>query len=147
MFYIISVAIFSILVILYFCYGRSEGLFIVLFVSLFLAIPAFYPAQAVTGGFIDDYSQGQRTGYIIKLSNSGLIWKTWDGAMQLGTGNISSLQQPFKFSIVDDALVQSIKSAIDGGVRVRLTYQQYFIPNWRKGDTGYIITKIEELNQ
>src|SRR3990167_3005918 len=35
-------------------------------------------------GWVNDYSEGERTGDVFKFSQKGLIWKSWEGELYLG---------------------------------------------------------------
>jgi len=124
-------------------YGDTADAFMGTIFTILISVMLFLPVQMVTGGLIDDYSYGTRTGYITKLSESGVIWKTWDGELQLGSGTMASLQKPFSFSVTDEDIQKSIMTVIDEGSRVTLTYKQWFILNYKQGKTSYIVTDIE----
>ena len=67
------------------------GPFVASLLCIFL-IPA-------TGGMLSGYSEGIREGYITKFSEKGIIWKTYEAQIQIGTGELAALQAPFAFSI------------------------------------------------
>ena len=96
----------------------------------------------LTGGLLPEFSQGYRDGYLTKLSRSGIIFKTYDGEMQVGTGAISALQEPFRFSVPDSEAREMVIEYAAQGTRVRLFYSQYLIGNLREGATRYIVHKV-----
>lgn len=99
---------------------------------------------AVTAYFIfvyyATYSEGVRAGELIKVSNKGVIFKTWEGEISQGISGA----QIFSFSVLD-----SNKEVIDDlqtmqGQYVKVTYIERYktFPWW--GDTKYFVTKVEK---
>ncbi|HLC78628.1 MAG TPA: hypothetical protein VJH92_05890 [Candidatus Nanoarchaeia archaeon] len=103
-------------------------------------------------GFYIPYSEGERVGTIVKLSNKGLIWKTWEGEMVVRRGYIS-YGDFWRFSIDNndpqkDELVSDVWDAFNNGYTVQISYEQKAgIHVWR-GKTAYLIkeVKIVEYN-
>jgi hypothetical protein len=98
------------------------------------------PLIAVTGGLYRGYSEGYREGFITKMSNRGVIFKTYEGEMQLGAGEQSSLQEPFKFSVSDPDMAEFVEGYL--GERVRVKYIQWLIQPYQEGESGYDIVEI-----
>ena len=111
----------------------------------FSCLAIFLPTQMMTGGFMPEYSSGHRDGYITKLSRKGVIWKTYEGQMQVGTGNQASLQGLYDYSVVDPELVEELDKHAADGTRVRLYYNQYLIKNLREGESAAIVYRVEIL--
>jgi hypothetical protein len=86
------------------------------------------------------YSQGERAGYVQKISKKGWICKTWEG--ELAMANLpGTMPQIFQFSIRDDAVAQQLTSL--AGQRVTLHYEQHRgIPTSCFGETEYFITQV-----
>jgi len=146
----IALIIYVLLVIVFVAWlvKVTEDIFIGMVIGTLLSVLGLMPLVIVinfTGGLIDDYSSGSRSGYITKLSESGIFVKTWDGEMQVGTGNLAALQEPFQFSVPNQLMRDVLNSAANDGTRVRLTYRQYFIANYYEGGTSYIITAVDSL--
>lgn len=80
------------------------------------------------------YSEGQRSGTIVKFSNKGFVCKTHEGIMNLGglttDANGAAVANTWEFSIVDEALVPKIVEAMDAHRPVTLVYQQWM---WAPG--------------
>lgn len=100
----------------------------------------------------ENYSVGERIGVITQFSNSGLIWKSWEGHLNVTqTGMNSSV--PFDFSIDNDAepigIVKTLDSAAQYGWKVKLVYHEVSGWNvWRnRGNTDHFITKVEVLEK
>jgi len=86
------------------------------------------------------YSEGTRTGELIKFSHKGYVFKTWEGELSQGlSGN-----KIFTFSILDskEATIQKLKSL--EGKYVKVTYVERYktFPWW--GDTKYFVTDATE---
>lgn len=96
----------------------------------------------LTTGLQPGYSEGERSGYINKLSVKGIIWKTHEGELQLGAGEAASLQPPFAFSVVDPDVLASVKAAQASGARVSVTYRQWLVMPFRVGESGYEVTQL-----
>jgi hypothetical protein len=99
---------------------------------------------ASTGGLYDGYSEGYREGFVTKISHKGLIWKTWEGQMQVGVGELAALQEPFKFSMRDTEVIKLVQS-LAGDQRVKLHYTEWLIMPFKIGDSGYEIVKVEKI--
>lgn len=100
----------------------------------------------------ENYSNGERIGLMTKFSDRGLVWKSWEGHLNLTqTGMNSSV--PFDFSIDNDnepnALVATIDSAAREGWKVRLVYHEVAGYNWfnNRGDTDYFVTECEVIDK
>ena len=103
------------------------------------------PVGGLTGGLMPTYSVGSRDGYVTKLSRKGIVFKTYEGELQVGTGNMAALQEPFSYSIADPELTQPLSNYASNGTRIRLRYREYLIPNWREGSSRHIVTSVEVL--
>ena len=89
------------------------------------------------------YSDGERAGYVQKLSKKGWICKTWEGELALVSlpGTIS---EKFAFTVRDDAVAEEINRNV--GNRVSLTYEQHVgLPTTCFGDTHYFVTGIAKV--
>ena len=111
-----------------------------------LVVAAIFAFPTVIGlkfeGLLPGYSTGARTGYVTKLSQKGIIFKTWEGEMQLGVGQMASLQEPYKFSIRDPELLEQLQTVAGKNKRVTLSYREWLIQPMRYGDTTYEITGV-----
>lgn len=93
--------------------------------------------------YYSHFSKGFRAGELIKISNKGVIFKTWEGEISQGV----SESQRFEFSI-EDKQTEVIEKMIKlQGHQVSLTYIERFGTFPWLGDTKYFITKVESVNQ
>ena len=91
------------------------------------------------------YSDGERAGYVQKLSRKGWICKTWEGEIAMVTMP-GAIPDKFEFSVRDDAVAQRINAL--AGKRVVLHYRQYkFIPTSCFGETEYFIEAVREVQE
>jgi len=85
------------------------------------------------------YSEGVRAGELVKFSNKGVIFKTWEGEISQGV----SEAQIFKFS-VEDGETQVIEDLNKyQGRLVKLSYFERYKSIFWLGDTSYFVTKVE----
>ncbi|MFL0108091.1 6-phosphogluconate dehydrogenase [Tenacibaculum maritimum] len=86
------------------------------------------------------YSEGVRSGELIKISYKGVAVKTWEGEISQGISGA----QIFAFS-VEDKKKQVIKDLEKfQGRYVKVTYKERFGTFFWLGDTKYFVTKVEE---
>ncbi|MCF8408111.1 MAG: hypothetical protein K9G36_03985 [Crocinitomicaceae bacterium] len=100
----------------------------------------------------ENYSNGERIGVITQFSETGLIWKSWEGHLNVTqTGMNSSV--PFDFSIDNDnpdqKVIKMLDSAAQHGWKVKLVYHETAGKNWfsNRGETNHFITKVEVLEK
>lgn len=86
----------------------------------------------VVPGCAPNYSNGSRVGVVTKLSEKGLMFKSWEGEMNMGgmrqssdsDGHTTIVANVFTFN-VDPKIVSEVKAAMDSGQRVELIYRQW----------------------
>ncbi len=89
------------------------------------------------------FSQGERVGYIQKLSKSGWVCKTWEGEMAMVTMP-GAIPDKFLFTIRDEAVAKRINQV--AGKRVALVYEQHKgLPTSCFGDTEYFIVDAKMI--
>jgi hypothetical protein len=89
------------------------------------------------------YSEGERAGYVQKLSKKGFLCKTWEGEMAMVTmpGTVS---EKFLFTVPSDAIAAKLNLSV--GKRMALHYQQHkWIPSSCFGDTEYFVTDVRVM--
>jgi hypothetical protein len=89
------------------------------------------------------YSEGERAGYVQKLSKKGWLCKTWEGEIAMVTMP-GAIPEKFEFTVPDDAMAEKINAL--AGQRVVLAYQQHkFIPSSCFGETEYFVRELRAL--
>lgn len=75
-----------------------------------------------------NYSNGERVGVVTKLSEKGLIWKSYEGEMLMALpAEVAGTTQPEKFEFnVSPEAVEKVQTAMKSGKRVTLVYRQWF---------------------
>lgn len=99
---------------------------------------------ACIGGCYRGISEGDRSGYVVKLSHKGMWWKSWEGSMHLAGGNAGgggSGSDTWDFSVRDDGMAATIQEHGRKGDRVTLHYIQWWSNPWTI-DTVYEVTGI-----
>ena len=92
-----------------------------------------------------NYSEGDRAGYVQKLSKKGWLCKTWEGELALVTMP-GAIPEKFIFTVPDDAAAGRINAL--AGERVVLQYQQHkFIPSSCFGDTEYFVVDVTKVRE
>ncbi|MEM1123610.1 MAG: hypothetical protein AAGJ18_24445, partial [Bacteroidota bacterium] len=91
-----------------------------------------------------NYSVGSRAGELIKISEKGVVFKTYEGQLSLGgltmtnTGSDANIGNVWEFSVTDKAVFEQMDQL--RGKKVILTYKEkYRTLPWR-GDTKYLVT-------
>ena len=89
------------------------------------------------------YSEGERAGFMQKLSSKGWICKTWEGELSL-VALPGAAPEKFIFTVRDDAVAAKINQHV--GQRVALTYEQHKgLPTSCFGETEYFVNDVRLL--
>ncbi len=102
--------------------------------------------------YFGKFSEGYRSGKVMKVSKRGVIFKTWEGQMDLQTfgavrDNKNMVTETFKFSVEDDPqLIKELEDAALAGERVNLHYYERYIKVPWRGDTKVFVNGIERPN-
>ena len=90
-----------------------------------------------------NYSEGERAGYVQKLSKKGWVCKTWEGELALVTMP-GTVGEKFFFTVRNDAVAEQINRSI--GRRVALVYDEHVgIPTSCFGDTRYYVSAVKVI--
>lgn len=115
-------------------------------------IIALASASVMLTSCSENYSNGERIGVITQFSETGLIFKSWEGHLNVTqTGMNSSV--PFDFSIDNDKpdqnVINTLDSAAQHGWKVKLVYHEVAGFNWFKnrGLTDHFISDVEVLEK
>ena len=86
------------------------------------------------------YSEGTRSGELIKFSRKGVITKTWEGEISQGISGA----QIFSFSVLDknEEVIKGLQKY--EGNYVKLTYVERYSTFFFWGDSKYFITEVEQ---
>ncbi len=110
---------------------------------LLILVPALAVSAWVWTTLHVAYSNGERAGYVQKISRKGWVCKTWEG--ELAINNIpGAVPQIFFFSVPDDSVARQIENA--AGQRVALSYEQHKgVPSKCFGETEYFVTGVRRI--
>lgn len=86
------------------------------------------------------FSEGVRSGELIKISHKGFLIKTWEGEMSQGISGA----QIFSFSVMDneEETIQALKDL--QGKYVKIEYVERYKTFFWWGDTRYFVTKVTQ---
>lgn len=112
---------------------------IVFYLTLFLVLGTVAYVAFI---YYVPYSEGVRSGELIKISNKGYIVKTWEGEISQGISGA----QIFQFSVEGgkNEIIQQLKEL--QGKYVKVEYIERYKTFFWWGDTRYYITKVEREN-
>jgi hypothetical protein len=84
------------------------------------------------------YSEGERVGYVQKLSRKGWLCKTWEGELAMVTMP-GAIPEKFYFSVRTDEVAARLNKSM--GKRVGLKYSQHLgVPTRCFGETEYYVS-------
>jgi hypothetical protein len=97
------------------------------------------------------YDEGVRAGNVLRISKKGMLFKTYEGQLNLQTfgalKGANPIMESFDFSVEsdEDQILKDLEAVALSGERVNLHYvKRYATFPWR-GDTKYFITKVERV--
>lgn len=114
---------------------KVKEFFLKILIGLLLAFAAFY-----TFIYFVPYSEGTRSGELIKFSRKGVVFKTWEGELSQGISGA----QIFYFSVArgNTNIIQELERL--QGKYVKLSYLERYKSVFFWGDSQYFITDIRE---
>lgn len=90
------------------------------------------------------YSKGYRAGLLQKISEKGMLFKTYEGEMVLSSvesnSNVAIASEKFIFSVSDDAVAKTMEQIQGNHVVVHYMEKSGILP-WR-GDSRYIVDSV-----
>lgn len=95
----------------------------------------------------ENYSNGERIGLVTQFSKRGMIWKTYEGHLNITQTGMNSADG-FDFSIdgskEEPQIVALLDSAASYGWKVKMIYHQTFGKNWfgARGETNYFVDSV-----
>lgn len=110
--------------------------FLTILISVIVIVTAIYLSFI----YFATFSEGVRSGELIKISKKGVLIKTWEGEISQGISGA----QIFSFSVEDkykDVIIDLEKYQ---GRYVKLHYIERYKTLFWLGDSKYFITKVTE---
>ena len=109
----------------------------------------------VIGGFCflywGTYEDGVMAGKVLRISEKGVMFKTFEGKINLETfgalKGTSPIAESFDFSVEksEQDLIKELETVALSGERVNLYFVKRYITFPWRGDTKYFATRIERL--
>jgi len=103
----------------------------------------------LTLSYFGIYDEGVRAGNVVRISKKGVVFKTYEGQLNLQSFGAIKGQSPFvetfEFSVEksNPTIISELESVALSGERVNLHYiKRYMKFPWR-GETKYFITEVE----
>ena len=91
------------------------------------------------------YSDGDRVGWMQKLSRKGVVCKTWEGELAM-VSMPGTLPEMFTFTVRDERVAERINAVL--GKRVALKYEEHMgLPSSCFGETRYFVTAVQVVDQ
>ncbi|MDH2919022.1 MAG: hypothetical protein PXX73_07505 [Sideroxydans sp.] len=119
--------------------AKRTALYLIAVVAIAIALFALYISIALHWS----YSEGERAGFVQKLSKKGWLCKTWEGELAL-VSLPGAAPEKFIFTVRDDAVAERINKQV--GTRVALVYAQHKgLPTSCFGDTDYFVEDIKTI--
>ncbi|KQV88417.1 MULTISPECIES: hypothetical protein [unclassified Roseateles] len=111
------------------------------FVALLLLVAAWFAFA-----WRWSYSDGERAGWVQKLSRKGWVCKTWEGEQALVSLPGTASVEKFYFTVHDEAAAQAINKLM--GRRVNLHYEEKVgLPGSCFGETRYFVTGVTLVDE
>jgi len=86
------------------------------------------------------YSEGIRSGELIKISHKGVLIKTWEGEISQGISGA----QIFSFSVIKDDVIAKLKE--HQGDYVKVTYIERYRTFFWLGDSNILSLQLKKRN-
>lgn len=97
------------------------------------------------------YEDGVMAGKILRVSEKGVLFKTYEGKINLETfgalKDASPIAESFDFSVEknDENLIKELETVALSGERVNLYFVKRYVAFPWRGETRYFATRIERL--
>lgn len=123
--------------------GRFMRIALTVILVLGIGIFAFY--------YWGVYDEGVRAGTVLRVSKKGIVFKTYEGQLNLETfgalRGASPIAEAFDFSVEGDntGVIQDLQQVALTGERVNLHYKKRYLTFPWRGDTKYFITRVERV--
>lgn len=100
----------------------------------------------------ENYSNGERIGFITKFSNRGIVCKSWEGEMNITQTGMNT-SSTFQFSVDNDredpTIIKTLDSAANLGWKTKIVYHETFGKNWfqNRGETDHFVKDVIVLDK
>jgi hypothetical protein len=125
---------------------RTKKIVKIIFLSLLvIAIAVFAFLYWAT------YEEGVMAGKVLRISEKGMLFKTYEGKINLETfgalRGASPIAESFDFSVYksEKELIEELRRVSLSGERVNLYFEKHYLTFPWRGDTKYFVTRVERL--
>ena len=121
------------------------------FIKRFLLIVVILGIGVFSFLYWATFESGVMAGKVIRISEKGLIFKTYEGKLNLETfgalKGTSPIAESFDFSVEksEEEIVKTLQEAALSGERVNLYFKKRYAQFPWRGDTRYFATQVERL--
>lgn len=97
------------------------------------------------------YEEGVMAGKVLRVSEKGMLFKTYEGKINLETfgalKGTSPIAESFDFSVYksEKELIRELQQVSLSGERVNLYFVKHYATFPWRGDTKYFVTRVERL--
>jgi hypothetical protein len=102
----------------------------------------------------EKYSVGEKVGTLTEFAQSGLLWDSWDGRLNLTQTGMNTAGEPFEFSFDNDrndqdSLITRLQKAQVEGWKIKIKYHRVKGWNWfqNRGRFDYFVDDVEVLDK
>lgn len=119
-------------------YIEMKKIITIVIIVLIVVLTAY-----ITFIYFVTYSEGYRSGKLVKISQRGIIFKTWEGTLSQGVSD----ELQFHFSVEDNKneVIEQLKTL--QGRSVKLTYIERFGTFPWLGDTKHYVKEVQEVDE
>ena len=120
-------------------------IFLVLLVTVAIGVFSFY--------YWAVYETGVMAGKVLRISQKGVLFKTYEGKINLETfgalKGTSPIAESFDFSVEksDDVVIKNLQEVALSGERVNLHFKVRYARFVWRGDTRYFVTRVERIGK
>ncbi len=122
---------------------KTKSFFKKLFIGLFVLALLAFGAYMLYSNWV--FSEGTRTGQLIKISKKGYVFKTYEGQLNLGGiegGPEGMMGTIWNFSMKKEDMYHKLEEL--EGKKVMLRYKEINKSMPWQGDTNYFVYEVEE---
>ena len=117
-----------------------------------LLITLFLLAAAILSFlYFATYEEGSMAGKVVRVSEKGMLFKTFEGKLSLETfgalKGTSPIAETFDFSVegAQDDVIKILQEVSLSGERVNLYYKKRYMRFFWRGETNVFVHKVERL--
>lgn len=121
------------------------------FVKKVLLVVLLLAAAAFAFLYWGTYETGVMAGKVVRISEKGLVFKTFEGKLSLETfgalKGTSPIAETFDFSVEksNTGVIENLQKVALSGERVNLYFKKRYMKFPWRGETNYFVTQVERL--